>query len=265
MNVLSFDITSRFGYFKRYNATSSGLTYACIPKTAVQGLVGAIIGEFEGNDEKENYLDHFDEDSFRCAVEVKHENHRQTHSINYRKILSLGTTKPNDDFPILREDIYSYKDSVQTPTPLQLLVNPSFRVHVWLADESLYNVLKERLETNATYYPLNMGSSNFPVTVSNVSENEVQDVSHDTDVPVEMYGVAPIEMVEVRSRNFSVEGLSMRTMEHFQSETHPYQLRRSANGRQAGLFHKVVFGCGRPLSVKAREYALVEDKAVIFY
>jgi CRISPR-associated protein Cas5h len=42
--VLVFDIGSSFGYFRKAFTTTNSLTHALIPRSAVEGLIAAIIG-----------------------------------------------------------------------------------------------------------------------------------------------------------------------------------------------------------------------------
>ena len=42
--LLIFDVSSRFGFFLNNLTTTSGLTHNVIPRSTVEGLVGAILG-----------------------------------------------------------------------------------------------------------------------------------------------------------------------------------------------------------------------------
>ena len=50
--LLVFDVSSSFGYFRKSFTTTSALTHAVIPRSAVEGLVGAIIGLSSMNTQK---------------------------------------------------------------------------------------------------------------------------------------------------------------------------------------------------------------------
>ena len=42
--ILIFDISSEFGHFRKYNTTTSPLSYSIPTRTAVAGILGAILG-----------------------------------------------------------------------------------------------------------------------------------------------------------------------------------------------------------------------------
>src|SRR3989442_16007226 len=42
--VIIFDVGSSFGYFRKGFTTTNALTHAVIPRSSVEGLVGAILG-----------------------------------------------------------------------------------------------------------------------------------------------------------------------------------------------------------------------------
>src|SRR4051794_40082357 len=43
-SLVVFDVASSFGYFRKNFTTTNALTHAVIPRSAVEGLVGAIVG-----------------------------------------------------------------------------------------------------------------------------------------------------------------------------------------------------------------------------
>ena len=42
--ILIFDIQSEYGHFRKYNTTTSPLTYSIPTRTAIAGILGAILG-----------------------------------------------------------------------------------------------------------------------------------------------------------------------------------------------------------------------------
>ena len=42
--LLIFDITGEYGHFRKYNTTTSPLTYSVPTRTAIAGMLGAILG-----------------------------------------------------------------------------------------------------------------------------------------------------------------------------------------------------------------------------
>lgn len=128
--TLVFDIWGDYAHFKKIYVTTSALTYSLPFKTTIYGLVGAIIGL---DNEKNGYLDHFNEENCQLAIQV----------INPVKIQRININLSPKPGPI--------KDN-RKPTTMEYLVKPRFRIFFSHKDEEIYNSLKENLEEKRTVY-----------------------------------------------------------------------------------------------------------------
>lgn len=128
--TLVFDIWGDYAHFKKIYVTTSALTYSLPFKTTIYGLVGAIIGL---DNEKNSYLDHFNEENCQLAIQV----------INPVKIQRININLSPKPGPI--------KDN-RKPTTMEYLVKPRFRIFFSHKDDEIYNSLKENLEEKRTVY-----------------------------------------------------------------------------------------------------------------
>jgi len=56
MKVLVFDVSSDYAHFRQPYSTTSSLTYAIPPRTAIFGLIGAILGIDSGGFGRSNHF-----------------------------------------------------------------------------------------------------------------------------------------------------------------------------------------------------------------
>ena len=62
-SVLVFDVWGEYGHFRKYYTTTSPLTFAMPPRTALSGLIAGIIGL-----DKTEYLKYFSKQNAQIAV-----------------------------------------------------------------------------------------------------------------------------------------------------------------------------------------------------
>ncbi|MDI3548462.1 MAG: CRISPR-associated protein Cas5h [Halanaerobiales bacterium] len=67
--VLAFDLKGDYAHFKKYYTTTSPLTFSLPPKTVIYGIVGAILGFSKERDNKEYYLNFFQDK--KCSIGIK--------------------------------------------------------------------------------------------------------------------------------------------------------------------------------------------------
>lgn len=170
--ALVFDISARFAHFKRIYATTTALTYPLPMKTAVYGLLGAILGlEREDN----AYLKSFAAGSCSIGLRLTKPLKTQRLSINLRPdfgALYAGTTKAN-----------------RKPTLMEFLYEPGYRLYVHHTDELLYEQLKAQLVNGRSAYTPSLGLANLIAKIDYQGEAAVNALTTGEVVPVS--GVVP--------------------------------------------------------------------------
>jgi CRISPR-associated protein Cas5h len=92
--ILVFDIWSEYAHFRKFYTTTSPLTFSIPPRTALCGLMGALLGL-----SKETYLKNFPKTKARFAVKLLNpvkkvrfsENLIDTESINTMNVIKQHT------------------------------------------------------------------------------------------------------------------------------------------------------------------------------
>ncbi|MBK8664241.1 MAG: CRISPR-associated protein Cas5 [Ignavibacteriales bacterium] len=77
MKTLIFDVTGEFAHFRKFNTTSSPLTYLIPTRTAVAGLLGAIVGFG-----REEFYEYFLREKAEIAIQAKNKLTKQGYAFN---------------------------------------------------------------------------------------------------------------------------------------------------------------------------------------
>lgn len=162
--LLIFDISSEYGHFRKFNTTTSPLTYSFPTRPAIAGLIGAIIGI-----ERETGTNKYKEGSVPLPELLS----RQNTSIAVQlqapvKKTNIGfnlvsTKNFRDYFNINDKDAKgSIKDSYRrTQIEFELLKNPSFRIFISWENKDLFQKLIENVKQNKTHFTPYLGLSQF--------------------------------------------------------------------------------------------------------
>lgn len=169
MKVLAFDIWGDYAHFRKYFTTSSPLTYAVPPKTAVYGMISAVLGI-----DKNKYLEKFSKAQCDIAISIVNPIKKSRIPMNYID------TKSSIDMSKIKN---------RTQVNLEVLKDVKYRIYVAHRDEKLYRDLKESLENNKSVYTLSLGLSEFIANYKYVGEYEVQ--KNESDAIQEINSVVP--------------------------------------------------------------------------
>jgi len=284
---LVFEIQSEFGYFKRYNSTSSPTTHNIIPKTTLIGLISAIIGNFNGIDEKDVYLNYFDNDNCKIALEVlnpikktffglNYQNIKDLKQINAKNLINAAIEINKKGLEIqkelfLIEDFHKYSKSYDrgnkyTQVNMEVIRKPHYRVYFYHSDDNIYNLLKDRLFKGEVYYPIFMGTTDFPCVIKNVSEETLQLVNEEGNL-AEINSVVPenIANVKIHYTASHIDGRMYRNKTIIK-EKQPYLFVRDDNYRRNIDFIELnISEDGSPILAEVNNYYICNDKRIIFY
>ena len=154
MNVLVFDIWGQFAHFKKIYATTSAVSYPVPFKTAIYGLVAAIIGL----DKTENaYLKDFEEGKCLVALQLLNRVQMQRININlqphYNRLSEGGNRKP---------------------TATEFVRNPHYRIYFYHQTPEIYNQLHKHLKAHTAVYTPTLGLAYLLSNFNFVGEYHIQ-------------------------------------------------------------------------------------------
>lgn len=243
---LSFTVSGPWGHFRRIEGNIVKQTYRVIPRTTVAGLIAAILGI-----ERDGYYDLFAPGESLVAIEPTSE---------------LRTIKlPMNTLSTADEHLASLnprgKLSIKLPDPskprqqhnYEVLVEPAYRIDVWLSDDERYEQLRSLLESGESYYVPSLGLSEYLATVDYHGEFSIEPgadgerVTVDSTVPEAVDSIVP----EPDTR--------------YQIEQTPAFMERDEGGRTTSAFVSYAYNPdGGSLRLTDVSPRTVDDRAVVF-
>jgi len=243
---LSFTVSGPWGHFRRVEGNVVKQTYRIIPRTTVAGLLAAVLGI-----ERDGYYDLFASGSSAIAIEPV----RAIRTLNM-PMNTLSTASGN-----LQSLNGPGKISVKLPNPTALrqqhnyevLVEPAYRVDVWLAETARYRELREMLESGKSHYVPSLGLSEHLAEIEYHGEFDVETVSEN-------------ERIEVDSAvPNAVDDVVLRAGTRCQVEESPAFMRADSGGRTTTEFTTYAYNPdAQPLVIDGVDTVAVDGRNVVF-
>ena len=156
-NLLVFDVSSLFGFFRKPFTTTNSLTHAVIPRSAVEGLVGAILGlKSEEFPEKLG--------SSKIAIQILSPIDKHHVKLNYI----------HEDW-WFRADSYHQNGSegrhitnFNTRVNAEYLFEPKYRI--FFSNPEIDNELKKMLSSKSTIFTPYLGKSSMIAKIDYIGE-----------------------------------------------------------------------------------------------
>jgi len=155
--VLAFDVWGQYGHFRKIYTTTSPLTYSIPPRTAVTGLIGAILGL-----DKTLYLRHFSKQDAEIAIRLLNPVKKMTLSENL-----IDTKKAGRMMNVIRQ---------RTQIRIELLKDPRFRIYLRHSDQTLMEKLTKYLEEHRSVYTPCLGLSEHIANFRIAGVHKAEDV-----------------------------------------------------------------------------------------
>lgn len=174
--ALVVDVWSDYAHFRKPYTTSSPLTFPFPPRTALAGLVAAIVGLG-----KEEYLEHFTRDKASLAVAIVHSD------AGARKV------RIPENFINTKNGMCKITNSTQIN--LEVVYAPQYRIFVRHRESDIYTALRDNLARHHSVYTPYLGISEFIAGYSFVGEfpcSPMQQLSG----PIPITSVVPIDHVK---------------------------------------------------------------------
>jgi len=163
---LSFTVSGPWGHFRRVEGNIVKQTYRVIPRTTVAGLVAAMLGI--GRDE---YYDMFAPGESAVAIEPGSKLRTMNMPMN-----TLSTTGSDiKSVPRRGKVKFGLVDSTKNRQQhnYEVLVEPSYRIDLWLSDDATYTRLSDMLEDGKSHYVPSLGLSEHLAEIKYHGESEV--------------------------------------------------------------------------------------------
>lgn len=164
--ILIFDIRSEFGHFRKYNTTTSPLSYSIPTRTAVAGILGAILGmEREVADGVYPVgafpvQEFFSKANSDIAVQILNPIKKENVAMN------LINTKTS---------FYDLTRAGRTQIEFELIKNVKYRIFFAMnTNQLVFNELAERIKTKSHHFSPYLGLAQFTATLDFVDIKQAQ-------------------------------------------------------------------------------------------
>ncbi|MDI6730322.1 MAG: type I-B CRISPR-associated protein Cas5b [Candidatus Altarchaeum sp.] len=193
--VLVFDVWGDYAHFRRGYTTTSPLTFSIPPRTALCGLIGAILG-LEKKDEE--YLRYFTLDQAKIGLKLLN---------NIKKVLIAENLIHTKDAKGIGMNLIETRTQIR----FEFLKDPKYRIYFWHSNNEIYNQLKKNLIEHKSVYTPCFGLSENIANFNFVGEIDVE--IKEPNEKILIYSVLPTEKAtdkEGINFDFSGEYFSLR-------------------------------------------------------
>ena len=142
MEALIFDVFGEYGCFRIPYTTTSVVSYPFPPRTAITGLVAAILGL-----KKESYEHIFNEENSQISIQV----------LSPLKKIRVGLNLNDTKHGITLKEISKKTKTPRTQIPFEFIKDCNYRIYIWLKDKELFNKLEEHLSSHTSVYTPYLG------------------------------------------------------------------------------------------------------------
>lgn len=178
--VLVFDVWGDYAHFRRGYTTTSPLTFSIPPRTALCGLIGAILGlEKVGN----TYLKDFTLDKAKIGLRLL----KPVKKVHIAE--NLIHTKKGEGCGGVGMNLIKKRTQIR----FEFLKDPVYRVYFWHVDNNLYSQLKKSLVEHKSVYTPCFGLSENIANFNFVGEFNTKGKTTDGEVLIN--SVVPTEKV----------------------------------------------------------------------
>ncbi|MEN6517188.1 MAG: type I-B CRISPR-associated protein Cas5b [Methanospirillum sp.] len=228
--ILAFDLWGEYAHFRKYYTTTSPLTYSFPPRTALCGLMGAILGL-----SKETYLSHFLKDRATLGVALLSPVKKVHFSEN------LIDTDPGRPMNLIKN---------HTRIRIEFLKDPRYRVYFSHADPELYERARDLIDRHQCVYTPCLGLSEHIANFSFVGEYRAARV--DDPGKIEIRTVVP---------DNHIREIAFASGAEYMTETMPNEMLpdRTVTEYRAMLFERR----GRPIRASLSECWRLDDGSAI--
>lgn len=190
--LIVFDIIGSMAHFRKFYTNSSSLSYAFPPRTAVAGMIAAILGY-----ERDSYYELLDKEHCGITVSVRTGIRHVMQTVNYVRTKALREV--NGSFG-------------PTQVPLDIVM-PSkneavlqYRIYFCHEDTHIMDKVQDLLGSGRTVFPLYMGITEFIASgryVAHIDNDAIQEVT--PGIEVDLATVCNIEAIADGGLNFKAD------------------------------------------------------------
>lgn len=247
---LSLTVSGPWGHFRRVDGNTIKATYRIMPRTTVAGLLAAVAGY-----DRDDYYDVFARGRSGIAIQP----------LSSLRTINLPVNSLTTSDEGMKSVNARGKVSIRYPDPTkdrqrtnyEVLVDPAYRIDVWLEEDEAFNRLHSMLTDGKSYYTPSLGLSEYLAEITNVCTNEIEPVTSDKPISVDSAIPDSDGIVPEPETAYNIErspAYMTQTSEHGEFSSR----------RTTGFLTYTYSPDKEPLAVTDVEAARVGDRTVVF-
>ncbi len=180
---LIFDVWGDYAHFKKFYTTASPLTFSIPPRTALIGLVSAILGY-----PKDSYFEKMLTRKAKFAIRILNQIKKT------RLIINFINTKDNFWTPARTPH-----HEPRTQYIIEFLKDPRYRIYFLHEEREVHNSFKEMLINHKSFYTPYLGITELIANFEFIGETETEEEIESSLEQLEICSAIPID------QNFKIE------------------------------------------------------------
>ncbi len=247
--ILIFDISSEFGHFRKYNTTTSPLSYSIPTRTAIAGILGAILGmerevaDGVYPDGAISVQEFFSKANSDIAVQILNPVKKENVAIN------LINTKTS---------FYDLTKAGRTQIEFELVKNIKYRIFLALnSNQLVFNELAERIKTKNHHFSPYLGLAQFTATVDFVNVKQAERIENRDENFIEIITAVNL------SKTIGEQPVDFDYSAMYSANNMPIEMNRN---REVQEFSEVLIEKnGLPVKAKVKDYYKIENYGNILF
>ncbi len=236
--ILVFDVWGEYAHFRKYYTTTSPLSFSIPPRTAISGLIGAILGL-----PKDEYLKYFSKQQAQIAVRILNPIKK------VRLAENLINTK-NDCFIPIKKGAHSPRTQIR----FEFVKDAKYRIYLYHIDPIIFNKAKSMLLHHKCVYTPCLGITEHIANFEFIGEKAIIEKSSTEFIKLD--SALPTD---------SIKEIKLEDGEYF-SETIPTEMELDRSLKE---YRKVMFERngvqGKGITAKVDRYWELEtNESIIF-
>lgn len=240
--ILIFDIRSEYGHFRKYNTTTSPLTYSIPTRTAVAGILGAILGmerELADGLYSDGLIpvqEFFSKSNSDIAIQILNSVKKENVAMN------LVNTKTS---------FYDLTKAGRTQIEFELVKNVKYRIFFALNNLSVFNELAERIKTKNHHFSPYLGLAQCTATVEFVDIKKAEPMENRDENYIDIITAVNL------SKTIGEQPVEFNYSAMYSANNMPIEMNRN---REVQEYSEVLIEKnGLPLKTKVKDYYKIEN------
>lgn len=250
--ILIFDISSEYGHFRKYNTTTSPLSYSIPTRTAIAGILGAMLGmvrEMADGVYPDGAIpvqEFFSKANCDIAVQI----------INAVKKENVATNLVNTAGA--REHFYNLSKGGRTQIEFELVKNVKYRIFFALNNnEAVFSELAERIKSKKHHFSPYLGLAQFTATIDFVDIKQAIPMENREDNYTDIITAVNL------SKTMGEQPIEFDYSAMYSANNMPIEMNRN---REVQEYSEVLIEKnGLPVKVKLKDYYKIEDYGNILF